>query len=145
MLSEYLQRSSYAFFAYWLKDTDPKVNDTLIFTKVLLNEDGAYNNNTGEYLVPVDGIYIFSTSLCNNGGHGYVEIRFLADHNVMNIFFLGELRDYICTSTSTVGRLRKGTHVKIVVAGLGSTQGDKFICSQYNSDRMCSFSGFLIK
>ena len=132
--------SAYAFNAQWVQDDSPSVGDTLIFTRVPLNQNGVYNSGTGEYTVPADGTYMFSTTLCIYSGN-WVKIKFLADQTVMDVFFPGHLSNYICTSTSTVGQLRKGMKVKIVVQEKNS--GKAFY--QRNNDRMCTFSGFLIK
>lgn len=123
----------------WVKDESPSPGDTLIFTRTSLNENNVYNSNTGEYTAPVNGTYMFSTTLCNTSGR-WVKIKFVADESVIGVFFGGHLDDYYCTSTSTVGYLKKGMKVRIVVQATGG--GDVF--HQYNNDRMCSFSGHLI-
>ena len=139
-VSDHTGGSAYAFNAQWVQDESPSTGDTLIFTRVPLNQNGVYSNTTGEYTVPVDGTYMFSTTVCIHS-LGWVKIKILADYSVMHVFFPGDLSDYICTSTSTVGQLKKGMKVKIVVHEKGGTK----LFYQRDKDRMCTFSGFLIK
>ena len=116
--------------------------DTLIFTTELLNENGAYNNSPGEYLVPVDGTYTFSTTLCGSGSQRWVYIRILADSYVMNKWFLGKQDVDLCTSTSATGSLRKGMKVKIIMQDRSKGSDDIFY---QTPSRVCNFSGFLIE
>lgn len=133
--------SSYAFNAQWIKDESPSTGDTLIFTRVPLNQNDVYSSATGEYTVPVDGTYMFSMTLCTEYG-GWVKIKVLADATVMHVFYPGS-SIYMCTSTSTVGQLKKGVKVKVVVNRKSAGRSDHFY--QEDNDRMCTFSGFLIK
>ena len=139
-LSGNIGRSTYAFNAQWVRDESPSRGDTLIFTRVPLNQNSVYSSNTGEYIVPVDGTYMFSTTLCSYSNKSWLKIKILADTTVMHLFLSGHTSSTTCTSTSTVGQLQKGMKVKIVV---NDTSGSR-IFYQGNNDRMCTFSGFLI-
>ena len=53
------------------------IGQILVFDQTMLNIGGAYNNNTGIFVTPVEGIYILSISLTAENsvdGHNHVDI-----------------------------------------------------------------------
>jgi hypothetical protein len=56
--------SSVAFNAYYVTDCSPQIGQTMIFSKILMNEGGAYNPSTGVFVAPKDGTYTFYAQLC---------------------------------------------------------------------------------
>ncbi|XP_053393542.1 complement C1q tumor necrosis factor-related protein 7-like [Mercenaria mercenaria] len=48
------------------------INHPIIYNKVLLNEGSAYNNNSGMFTCPTDGLYVFYFSVSTNGVHQVV-------------------------------------------------------------------------
>ena len=138
--SEYLERPSFAFSAYWLRNHDAVVGDTLIFKNTVLNEHGVYNSETGEYTVKVNGTYIFLSTLCFHGGK-YANLQFVADDRVIGVFRIGDESWDLCTSSSAVAYLQKDSKVKLLLKYIykGSVFRDK------ENSLHCSFSGHLIK
>ncbi|XP_052819804.1 EMILIN-2-like [Mya arenaria] len=52
------------FKARQLKDTAPKSGGTLIFKEVLTNVGGGYDNSTGVFTSPADGVFLYTIHLC---------------------------------------------------------------------------------
>ncbi|XP_053393544.1 uncharacterized protein LOC128555361 [Mercenaria mercenaria] len=48
------------------------IDHPIIYNKVLLNEGSAYNNNSGMFTCPMDGLYVFYFSVSTNGVHQVV-------------------------------------------------------------------------
>ncbi|XP_060603771.1 thrombospondin-1-like [Ruditapes philippinarum] len=53
-----------AFMARTVQDYSPSVGDVMIFGTTMANEGQAYNNLTGIFTAPVNGIYSFNTQFC---------------------------------------------------------------------------------
>ena len=138
--SEYLERPSYAFSAYWLSNHDANVGDTLIFLNVILNEENVYNKYTGEYTVKVNGTYMFSTTLCFMNV-GYANVRFLADDKAIGIFRVGDKDWQLCACSSTIAYLPKDSNVRLDVL----YKSKSTIFKDEENAMQCSFSGHLVK
>ena len=125
----------------WVANTDPSRLDALIFSRVILNDNDVYDQNTGEFKTPVDGTYMFTANVCVYPNK-ILHLRFLADATVIGSFRTGDRDWHSCTSSSAMGKLLKGQIVKLIVQRrFGS--GDIV----YNRDDgfLSSFSGMLIK
>lgn len=57
------------FNAYYLSSQNVAPGQTLIFTRSVVNVGDAYNNSTGEFTAPVNGIYSFNAHLCIYSPH----------------------------------------------------------------------------
>ena len=139
-ISEFLERPSYAFSAMWLSNTNPAVGETLIFSRIALNEKNVYNANTGEYTVPVNGTYLFTSTLCTVYNK-WVNVKFMADSAVIGAFRAADHDWSFCSSSSVIRYLTKDTKVKMNVQNKGS--GEIFLNTEDNY--LSSFSGHLIK
>ena len=138
--SEFLERPSYAFSAMWLPNTNPAVGETLIFSRIALNEKDVYNAYTGEYTVPVNGTYLFTSTLCVHASK-WVNLKFMADSVVIGAFRVAEKDWSNCSSSSVIRYLTKDMKVKMNVHNKGS--GTIFTNSE--NYYLNSFSGHLIK
>ncbi|XP_062594093.1 uncharacterized protein LOC134255577 [Saccostrea cucullata] len=74
--------SKLAFYAYMsAPELNPGPHHTIIFDTVITNVGSAYNHHTGIFTVPVDGIYIFSWTLLNEG-QGYISTQIVINSSV---------------------------------------------------------------
>jgi len=77
--AQYIKQSSIpAFYIYNLTTDQDGAADFLRGGTSLTDTASGYNSTTGEYTVPVDGIYLFYAmiQLYNSGGTGYVPLWF---------------------------------------------------------------------
>lgn len=51
----------------------------LIFPKVKLNFGSAYNNQTGIFITPIPGIYIFSVSVTSGEQHTHIHVNIMVN------------------------------------------------------------------
>ena len=117
------------------------MGETLIFNRVLLNENEAYNSQTGEYTVPVTGTYMFTATLCT-GPDRWTDVQFVADGTVIGAFRSADQGWHTCHSSSVTAHLQKSMKVKMTIRRR-VVGGVPF----YNEDGhlQCSFAGHLIK
>lgn len=113
------------------------VGQILIFDTTTLNVGEAYNNLTGIFVAPMDGIYIFSTSLCGGkspDGHNHVDI--MKNGQEMGAAYSSGTGHLDQGSVTVVMQLSVGDEVHV------STQRHEDI-SIYG-DKLTSFTGCLI-
>ncbi|KAL4218289.1 Complement C1q-like protein 3 [Mactra antiquata] len=75
-----------AFTAYLAHDVDPGRKQTIKFDKVITNDGNGYNNNTGIFTCPEDGVYLFSFFLGQRGAHDgsmQMSAELVVNNNVM--------------------------------------------------------------
>jgi hypothetical protein len=113
----------------------------MVFTEVILNEGGAYNNENGVFTVPYDGVYTFSVQLCVQPGT-YVDFAFMAnDKPFTQVRFNKHPTSYFsCNNYDAVTIARKNDQVKIKVKSCSSGQ----ILSESYSSYWNMFSGRLL-
>ena len=141
LFSEIQNRPSYAFSALWIENTDPSVNDALKFTRVLLNDNAVYNANTGEFMAPVGGTYLFTANVCVQSKK-YLKLQFLAGDTVIGAFISGDVDWYLCAASTAISQLQKGQIVKLVVI---ERHGSGNIVHNDNIGYLSSFAGTLLK
>ena len=125
----------------WVDNTDPSVNDVLVFTRVLLNDNTVYDANTGTFKAPVDGTYMFTAKVCVQGGK-YLKLSFLAQDIVIGSFISGDIDWHSCTSSTVISELQTGHIVKLVVV---ERQGSGAIVVNRDIGYLSSFVGTLLK
>ncbi|XP_053373391.1 EMILIN-1-like [Mercenaria mercenaria] len=126
-----------AFNAYVAVEYSGK--DTVVFSTVILNEGKAYDNNTGIFTAPIDGVYQFNAHLCLTPAvcaNYYLKVgrRSIAsgEYRVSK-----EATDTKCTSFGAVALVRKGEQVRV--------RGMLFEKLGQSTDDWNSFSGVLIQ
>ena len=141
LFSEIQNRPSYGFSALWIDNTDPSVNDALKFTRVLVNDNAVYNANTGEFMAPVGGTYLFTANVCVESNK-YLKLQFLAGDTVIGSFIAGDVDWASCTASTAIGQLQKGQKAKLVVV---VRHGSGNIARNDNIGYLSSFAGTLLK
>ena len=112
-------KSSYAFSAYTLTDTSLTKGKTLVFSKILNDEEQTYDNSSGQYTVPVSGTYLFTATLCvsaNTDGR----LNFVADGIRFGALFVGDSKWTVCSQGTAIGRLYKGAKVWLTADTIGT-------------------------
>ena len=141
LFSDIQNRSSYAFHALWVANTDPSRYDALKFSRVILNDNDVYDQNTGEFETPVDGTYAFTANVCV-AGNKLLRMQFLADDTIIGSFITGNKNWNSCTSATAMSQLLKGQIVKLIVV---YRSGSGNIIYNNEEGYLSSFSGMLIK
>ena len=141
LFSEIQNRPSYTFYALWIANTNPSVNDALKFTRLLLNDNAVYNANTGEFKAPVDGTYLLTASVCTHGNK-YLMLQIMADDTVIGSFITGNIDWSSCTSSTAISQLQIGQTVKLVVV---VRHGSGDIVVNRDTGHLSSFAGTLLK
>ena len=62
LFSDIQNRPSYTFYALWVDNISPSLNDALKFSRVILNDHDVYDSDTGEFKIPADGTYAFTAN-----------------------------------------------------------------------------------
>lgn len=124
-----------AFSAY--TDADTSVGTKTVFNKVLINEPAAYDQRTGEFTCPVDGIYLFSFVIAVRGVDStYAKLSINGNVAIEAVAEGREASDDKQGSNVAIVKLEKDD--KVWVTGSGTLPGN----SHGNSDtRTSSFSG----
>ena len=141
MFSEIQNRPSYAFSALWIDNTNPSVNDVLVFTRVLLNDNAVYDANNGKYTAPVDGTFMFTVNVCTNGNE-YLKLQLWAEDTVIGSFIAGDRDWSSCTASTAISQLHKGQIVKLVVV---QRHGNGAIVNNHDIGYLSSFAGILMR
>jgi hypothetical protein len=101
---------SVAFNAYWIIDLSPAAGQTMVFSRVLMNEGGAYSNITGEFTAPVDGTYSFSAQICfANNSNIYFDIK-VGDVTYAQSYAY-DTSAVACSTATTVAKVNKNQKV----------------------------------
>ena len=132
------QRPFIGFSAYESSSSSSSNGNTIIFKHMRLNEGGFYKTGTGQFTVPVDGIYVFHATLCTYYNKA-IYVAFMADEGVLGRFASAAKDYHVCHSGSALARLQRGSQVflKVTYISSGSVLFDDI-------HRMNSFSGFLV-
>jgi hypothetical protein len=130
-----------AFYAKKMKNNSPADGDTIVFTDSVLNLGESYNTDTGVFIAPLGGIYLFTVQLCTlNDLRIYIGL--VVDDVYMDTAWYDD-KDYTacCFKLTTTVSIKSGN--KIWVKVIGRTGSGKIL---YHNDShyWTSFSGVLI-
>ncbi|XP_053373203.1 collagen alpha-2(VIII) chain-like [Mercenaria mercenaria] len=129
-----------AFLAYNIKNTAPSDGGTIVFSTTHFDVGSSYNNETGIFVAPVAGIYMFTLHLCLTGNRFvYLEIDTTKGPILKGRFIDDGSEYHSCQTATTVAELGIKEHVWIK-SGL-STSGPDLWKHSYIWN---SFSGALI-
>ncbi|XP_045179462.1 A disintegrin and metalloproteinase with thrombospondin motifs adt-1-like [Mercenaria mercenaria] len=113
-----------AFNAYSVDDLSPAAGQTMVFTRVLVNEGGAYNNSTGEFTAPVHGTYSFSAQMCfANNQNLYFDIK-VGDTTYASSYAF-DASAVSCPMAQAVATVKK--HQKVIVQWTHTTYTGNYI------------------
>jgi hypothetical protein len=99
-----------AFNAYRINDLSPAAGQTMVFSRVLMNEGGAVSNTTGEFMAPVDGTYSFSAQMCfANNQNLYFDIKLYDVAYAQSYAFVTDA--VACSTATTVAKVNKNQKV----------------------------------
>ncbi|XP_052777948.1 heavy metal-binding protein HIP-like [Mya arenaria] len=113
--------------------------ETIVFQTVVTNEGRAYNGTTGEFTAPVDGTYVFYSSILTRAGRSIETSLKVNDINKLYLYSGGTAKFYGSGSNMAVLNLISGDKVKMVKHGSWGS-GPFYIHVNWST-----FSGFLLK
>lgn len=127
-----------AFKAHLSQAISPAANQRIVFDDVQFNLGGAYHSHLGGFLAPVNGTYMFSVSVCSDGGH-YVVLNLMRNEDMIGRVLAGDDSYADCSSETTVTMLHAGDEVFVQHHG---TYGDLV---QSKESILDSFTGSLLQ
>ncbi|XP_063417124.1 uncharacterized protein LOC134699463 [Mytilus trossulus] len=99
-----------AFYAYLTKtEVDPGHHHTIIFDTEITNSGNGYNKHTGTFLIPAEGIYVFSFTIVSYHGHR-VPTELVVNSNVVGSVTADSYSSslYPVASTIVIVNLKQG-------------------------------------
>ncbi|XP_052259544.1 complement C1q-like protein 4 isoform X2 [Dreissena polymorpha] len=141
------QTGAYAAFTAYLDHTVQHlgIGQTIIFNRIHLNMGNAYNQFTGIFTCPVDGMYVFSFFICNT--HTLQVVAELLMDNTKILHAIADAEG----QTSGFAEVQGG-NLAVVYCGQGSgvrVTNVRWAGGQVLGDdatsRFSSFSGFLLR
>ncbi|XP_060574668.1 coadhesin-like [Ruditapes philippinarum] len=99
--------STVAFNAYYVTDCSPSAGQTMIFSKILMNEGEAYNPSTGVFVAPKDGTYTFYAQLCINSRTS-IHFDIMVGSKVYATAYGYDSSAYSCPSTQAIAQMKSG-------------------------------------
>ena len=129
------------FFTNEVQDFDVDVGKVVRFTTVETNDGDAYDVSTGKFTAPMDGSYIFYTTVCSKASQ-WVLIRLKAAGRIIASTGNYHSGYSSCSSTGGMSVLSKGDQVW--VEGAYSDTGAIYSSKTSSYPTFPSFSGMLI-
>jgi hypothetical protein len=108
----------------------------VIFNRVDLNIGNAYNVHHGNFVAPINGIYLFSLHACSHDGH-YIVLDLLSNGSKVGHLLAGDYDTNNCNSNTFIMDLKQGDDVYV------STGGGDYLRT-YEPDGYPHFSGVLL-
>lgn len=86
LLEDTEQSNIVAFYAYMGTDEPIQKHKTLIFDVEKMDKGKGYNNDTGVFMAPTSGLYIFSFTIHSNR-NSYGSYELVVNHEVLDAIF----------------------------------------------------------
>ena len=99
-----------AFNARTAEDTTPFYSQVIVFQDTILNIGDAYDNRTGIFKAPINGVYIFNAQMCAHGGQ-WGKFRIVVSNTRIAAFQNRNMNSTTTTSASVIHKLTKGDNV----------------------------------
>ena len=128
-----------AFTATVTRDMTSQDGQTLVFPHIITNVGGGYNENTGVFTAPRDGVYVFfcKISASINANDMLFDFTLNGSMKTQNLVYGRSSNPYRTSSNSIVLQLRHGDRVWIKMS-----KGGKHY--SYSGSGDLSFSGYLL-
>ncbi|OWF53199.1 heavy metal-binding protein HIP-like [Mizuhopecten yessoensis] len=115
------------------------IHQTIVFESVVLNEGGAYDNLTGVFTCPVEGVYYFSVSIMSWTDEDIETVLVVNGGRVVSNYAAGQ-QHFNVGSSSVVVRLKVGDKVWVhVVPSLNNPPNIRMIGRGWTT-----YTGFMI-
>lgn len=112
---------------------------TILFDKTKSNYGNAYDNLTGVFIAPQEGVYVFFSNIMSEASSDltYIETEIVKNGDQLAEMYSGAQQAFDSSSNMAVTKLNKGDHVWVRVHGSWSNNFKIHCC-------FSTFSGFLI-
>ena len=100
-----------------MKDLEPRIDDTIIFTSTSFDKGSGYDNTTGIYTAPASGLFMFTCQLCVEANKFVNIVLAQGKTRVNNMYTDGGKIAGACRKMVDVLMLAKGDEVRIAVYG----------------------------
>lgn len=101
------------FYAASTKTLNLEIKSTVVFDKTILNLGGYYNEFDGVFVAPINGIYMFSWSVCTTASN-YIFAELVVENDIISV--AGEYEShghYDCGSMTALNKMNKNDHAWI--------------------------------
>ncbi|KAL4235113.1 hypothetical protein ACF0H5_006751 [Mactra antiquata] len=117
----------------------PRYNTPIIFGTTMYDMSQSYDNTTGIFTSPVDGMYAFTAQICLNTGNKHIHYTIVANGQYVANSLLHDNIYHFCNTAQAFVVLLKGQTAFVMTRSSTSSPLRK------NSDyEWCTFSGILI-
>jgi hypothetical protein len=141
LISDKVVQPNITFHAKNVKNNSPVAGNTIVFTDIVLNIGESYSSDTGEFTVPLGGIYLFTVQLCiyNNK---QIDYGLVVDGKYKDVArYHDNYGSVSCFKLTTTVSVKSGNKVWVKVIYRG---GSGVILYHSDTNYWTSFSGVLI-
>ncbi|XP_060563851.1 heavy metal-binding protein HIP-like [Ruditapes philippinarum] len=127
-----------AFKADTVNDRSLRNNKVFVYSNIILNIGDAYNKDTGVFVAPVSGVYLFTAQVCLTA-NSWFYVGIVVNGKLMSKTGIGEKTWEKCYTIDAITEVEKGNEVSVKCTASCDSNERLFENSNTNS-----FSGVLI-